>query len=323
MSFNEEVLVKVAKLYYEENYNFNEISEKLKLSRFKIYRMIDLAKKTGIIKIIISTPNKSLIDLENKLEKAFGLKRIYIIKNEGLSEDELKNKLGQAASELLFEVIEDNDVIGISWGTTVSKILDFLPQQILKKNVEVVQMTSGSSLMNINMICHELTKQLAGRFKKIPFLLFAPDKVGSKELKELLLRDESIKNTMDQFKKIKIAIFGIGSVDTDYSNILKSSRQITKPEFESLKKENTVGEIFSYYFDNNGSLTGKELTSKRIAIPIELIKEVPYSIAIAGGREKAKSILGAIRTGYINTLVTDEKAVEEIVSISKINIKNF
>lgn len=319
MDYKSELMVKICKLYYEEGYNFNEISEKLKLSRYKIYRMIQKAKDEGIVKITISKPTKSLVDIENKIEKQFKLKRVYIIENQGLSEEELRDKLGQSGAEFLQEIMIDNDIIGISWGLTVKKILDYLPIKINKK-IKVVQLSSGSNLVEMDMICHDLTKQLAQRFNTYPFLLFAPQIVGNKELKDLLLKDDTIKRTFNLFDKINIAIFGIGALTENFKKMLLDSKQLNKEELKILANNNAVGDIFSNYIDFNGNLCDKKLSSRLITMPLDKLKSIPYSIAIAGGIEKAKAILSAIRGGLLNVLITDSLTINEI---SKLNNNGF
>jgi len=42
-----------------------------------------------------------------------------------------------------------------------------------------------------------------------------------------------------------------------------------------------------------------------IGIDLETLKNIPEVIAIAGGSEKVRAVLGALRGGYIKTLITD------------------
>jgi DNA-binding transcriptional regulator LsrR (DeoR family) len=43
------------------------------------------------------------------------------------------------------------------------------------------------------------------------------------------------------------------------------------------------------------------------------LKTVPQVVAIAGGKEKTQAILGALRGGYINLLITDTVTAREIL----------
>ena len=53
-----------------------------------------------------------------------------------------------------------------------------------------------------------------------------------------------------------------------------------------------------------------------IAMPVKTLLKVPYSIGVAGGKEKADAILGALRGKYVNILITDNTAAEKILKLS-------
>ena len=53
-----------------------------------------------------------------------------------------------------------------------------------------------------------------------------------------------------------------------------------------------------------------------ITIDPNILKDIKRVIAVAGGQNKGDSVLGALRGGYVNTLVTDVKTAKYI-------LKNF
>ena len=52
-----------------------------------------------------------------------------------------------------------------------------------------------------------------------------------------------------------------------------------------------------------------------IGITLEELKQIPTTIAVAGGQAKAAAILGGLRTGVINVLCTDDQAARAIVRL--------
>ncbi|WP_290369967.1 sugar-binding domain-containing protein [Peribacillus simplex] len=48
---------------------------------------------------------------------------------------------------------------------------------------------------------------------------------------------------------------------------------------------------------------------------MEELKNITYSIGIAESVEKAPSIIGGLRGGYINTLITTEETANAIIEI--------
>jgi len=50
-----------------------------------------------------------------------------------------------------------------------------------------------------------------------------------------------------------------------------------------------------------------------IAIEREELARIPTVVAVAAGPEKYAAIQGALRTGYVDILVTDETTAQELV----------
>ncbi len=319
MSYNTKLMVKVSTLYYKDGLTQDKIAEKLKVSKYQVNRMLKKAISTGIVKISISDPTKSVSVLEEKLEKTFDLKRAIVVENFGLSDVELKSKLGAAAAAYLVEIIKDKDIIGVSWGTTINEVVNHLPERI-NKDVEVVQITGGSHQLSIDLNCHDITTRLAKKFGKEPHLLFAPAILDSKDLLPVLLEEKSIKSTFDYFDKIKISLVGIGALYPKVISTLVNTGHISGKDFESLKENNAVGDVFSHFFDINGNICDSTLNGRIVSMSVEILKKVPYSIGVAGGKLKAEAILGALRGKYINILVTDDTAAERIL---KLQFKSF
>ena len=56
-----------------------------------------------------------------------------------------------------------------------------------------------------------------------------------------------------------------------------------------------------------------------IGVTLDELRAVPHTIAVAVGVNKAAAILGALNTGAINVLCTDEDAAAEIIDLSESN----
>jgi len=291
MSYDTKLMVKVASLYFKENLKQESIARRLKISKYQVNRILKKALNSGMVQINIIDPTKNISDLEEKLEKRFDLKRVIVVENFGLSDTELKSKIGQAAARYLLDIIKEDDIIGVSWGTTINEVINHLPSKINRK-VEVVQITGGSHELSIDLNCHDITRRVASKFGVNPHLLYAPSIVDSKKMHDMLLKETSIKRTFEYFSRLTIAMVGIGAM---YPRVIST-----------LVK---TGHI-------NGKTCDSKLSERIIAMPVKELLRVPYSIGIAGGKLKAEAILGAIRGNYINIIITDSTAAEKIMEIS-------
>jgi DNA-binding transcriptional regulator LsrR (DeoR family) len=68
-----------------------------------------------------------------------------------------------------------------------------------------------------------------------------------------------------------------------------------------------AGDVCAHYFDIGGRALGGELEAGLIAIGWEDLGRVLMAIGVAGGPGKVSGILGAVRSGLVNALVTDEE----------------
>ena len=315
MPYDIKLMVKIANLFYKENLTQENIAKRLKASKYQVNRILKRALSSGMVQINIIDPTVNISSLEEKLEKKFGLKRAIVVENFGLSDSELKAKLGQAAAKYLIEIIKDGDVIGISWGTTIKEVINFLPSKI-NKSVRIVQITGGSHQLSIDLNCHDITRRFSSKFGVEPKLLYAPAIVDSKKMHDMLIKETSIKSTFDYFNKLTTAIVGIGAVYPKVISTLIKTGHIGKDDIASLKNNGAVGDVYSHFFDKDGNICESNLNGRLIAMPVAELLKVPYSIGIAGSELKAEAILGAVKGNYINILITDSTAAEKIIKLA-------
>ena len=57
------------------------------------------------------------------------------------------------------------------------------------------------------------------------------------------------------------------------------------------------------------------LHDRRIGIELSDLKQIPKVVGVAGGMHKAEAILGALRGGYLDVLVTNEIAAIRLLEL--------
>ena len=313
---NELLKVKIAKLYYQNDLSKMEIGEKLRISRLKVAGLLEKAVEDGIVKIIINEPKESFIDLENELEKRFKINHAIVVET-SIDYESTKKNIGKAAANYLSDTISDNDVIGVAWGSTTYEAVNYLPDKINRKNVTVVQITGGSSQVPININASELTRRISEKFNAKSYFLHAPIVVNSKEARDILYEESGIKNTLDMFDKINLAIVGIGVTNPEPLSILYRDGFIKKEDFNKEISFDCIGDINSYFYNRDGSESYIIFRDRVMGMNLEQLKKVRYVMAVAGGENKADAIIGAMKGRIISIIVTDNKTAEAILSKSK------
>ncbi|MEL0320157.1 MAG: MarR family transcriptional regulator, partial [Aquiluna sp.] len=74
------LIVKVARMYYEQNMSQDQIARALLTSRSNVSRILSVAKKRGIVEIKINEATKRETDIEEMLISRFGLDAAMVAK---------------------------------------------------------------------------------------------------------------------------------------------------------------------------------------------------------------------------------------------------
>jgi len=308
------LLAKVASLYYEKNLTQAEIAQRLNISRPQVSRLLAEGRQEGVVEIIIHHPAAKSSSLEQELLDRFALKEIKILVTGAIGYSQLVERLGVLAARHMEERLEDGMILGISWNTGVYQVVNAL-RAAHQKKVTVVQLTGAVGSINPLIDGPDLTRWLAqtlgGQYKYLP----APLLVESPATREALLQDRSIRESMALLDQMDMALIGIGSLSPALSSLLLAG-YITEAELREIIRQGGVGDICSYHFDLRGRILPLELHQRLIGVSLDTLKKTPYVIGVGGGIDKASAVLGALRLGVLDCLVTDEIAARAVLKMS-------
>jgi DNA-binding transcriptional regulator LsrR (DeoR family) len=310
---NEELrlLSKVSKLYYEEGLNQDEIVEKLQLSRSKISRLLKQAREEGIVKITVISPPGIYADVENQIERTFGLHEVIIVEvSEPESQEVVSRELGTAAAAYLQRTVKAKDIIGVSWGSTLKNMVDAVQFNPIP-DAHIVQLIGGlgrpESEAHATDLCRRLARLLSCKLTLLP----VPGIVANKHIKEVMLMDGYVRKAVELFPHVTVAYVGIGA-PTPEALIMRDGTIISKPDFEDLDRHGVVGDSALRFFDIQGKPILSDVDSRVIGITLEQLSKVERVVGVAGGPEKNKAILGALRNGFVDVLITDHLTAKEL-----------
>ena len=304
-------LANIAKLYYEQNYTQQMIAAKTGLSRPYVSKLLNEARESGIVEIKINDPNMTESRIERNLREKFGLKKVIAVSVVERLEENLVSKLSNALSRYLNIIVLDNDIIGVSWGTTL--YVCSLNLKIFKevKNIRVVQMCGAISMADRDIYASEIPKKFAEAFNGTPYLLPLPAVVDNIEAKNAIIKDQSISAILKMAKEANVAIYSIGIFG--HNRTLSRAGYVSAQKVDELLIKGAVGDMCSRIINSSGQLCDPELDDRTIGIKLEDLKKKNYSIAIAGGLDKVECIRAALNGGYANVLITDEDVARELL----------
>ena len=305
------MVVRVARMYHEWGKRQSEIAEQLGLSQATVSRLLNQAKDAGIIRISVTTPAGVFAELEEDLIHRYELRDAIVVESSSEKDEHvIQREIGAAAGYYLESVIRPNEVIGISsWSGTLLALVDAMHPVPRKNDIQVVQILGGLGSPQAEKHAMRLTNRLADLVGGTPVTLPAPGIVGSEAALQVLLDDPYIHRAVQTFDRVTTALVGIGAVEP--SHLLADSGNIfSMAELELLRSRGAVGDILLRFFDVKGRLVKTTLDARVVSMPLERLKQVDRSIGVAGGKRKHTAILGAVRGGWVNILVTDRGTAE-------------
>lgn len=320
MNGNEDKLkmaVKVARMYYECNENQQQISNLLNISRPQVSRLLQLARDEGIVEIKINSPFDHTSELESILCQHFGLKKVIVVPMSSTDGTEIKKNLAKTTARYLDTILTDRQIIGIPWGQTLSFVAEYLKERSLS-NAMVVQLKGGVGKVSGYVDTYSPIITFALKLKATPCFLPVPGVTDHIQIKEILLKDDKIREILETGDQADVAIYPIGIPSAN--SVLVRAGYFTGEEMEKMKARGAVGDICSRYFTAQGEIFDQDLNSRTMGIELERLKYKKYAIAIAGGKDHALGILGALRGKFLNVLITDETAAREVLRLEGINV---
>ncbi|WP_440897418.1 sugar-binding transcriptional regulator [Amphibacillus sp. Q70] len=308
-------VAKAAYLYFIEGMNQEQIAKEMEIYRTTVSRMITQAKKEGIVEIKIQNFDPEVFKLEYHVKNKYHLKHIEIVPTEehdSISEKE--ENLSVAAANWIKKHINDNDVVGLSWGASVGNAVNRIENRYLENTV-FVPIVGGPSHINSRYHVNTLVYELARKFHGESLFINATVVQETKQLAEGIFNSKYFQELRAYWAKLSMVIIGVGG---PLSYKKSQWRDLLDHEdYEDLKLREAAGDCCCRFFDQHGKILKGRLDQRTIGLSLEELAKIPSSVAVARGKVKAKSILALLRKGYINTLITDQETVMEILRLDK------
>jgi DNA-binding transcriptional regulator LsrR (DeoR family) len=168
----------------------------------------------------------------------------------------------------------------------------------------ITQLAGGLSDPVPGIQGHELARHLASLYPgSLVHYLHAPSIVDSPAIKDAILSDSSVQAALALAAQSELALVGIGEIGPE-ATLLRAA-QVTPTDTDLLIAEGVVGSMNGRFFGRDGKPAG-HMDERTIAIEWAKLEAIPIVVAIAAGLTKIDAILGALRSGCVDVLITDE-----------------
>ncbi len=310
----QDLLTKVAAMYYLDCMSQEEIAKSLFLSRSTVSRMLKQAKDENVVSIKINFAPGRHGYYENKIQQLFDVEAM-VINTIGMPETEIKTSLCKCCAVWIDEKVKDNYIIGTTRGSLLSTVAGYLTHDE-GKHVSVVQLMGSESRSAASLLsAQDVVRQLAANYDGVPYFIDAPLVFFNEKARNELMKVSSIHTTLTLAKQANLVLTTLPRIIPNNSEHIWKGF-IDEATYDEVVKLGAVGCLFGRAFDINGRYLDVELNRSIVSADVEALKQ-KHIVAICYGSGSAKATLGAIRGGYIKTLVTDAECIEALLALDK------
>lgn len=308
------LIARVAQMYHVDKKRQADIASHLRMSQATVSRMLKKAQEEEIVRTTVVSPSGTYAELEAGLRKRFGLSEAIVVECSEDRDGAIMARIGEAAAHFVEATLQTDEIIGVSsWSETILRMVQNIHPMKSGKAKSVVQMLGGMGNPTVQTHANQLTARLAKLSGAEAHVLSAPGVAQSREAKLVLLGDPFVRETMDLFARITLAIVGIGAVEPS-GMLARSGNVFSSRELADVAEAGGVGDMSLRFFDANGAYVKTPLDDRVIGITLEELAKVDRVMALAGGQGKTEAIRGALKTGNIDLLITDKFTAERLVS---------
>src|SRR4051794_704115 len=300
----------VARRYYLDGKSKIEIADEFNLSRFKVARLLDSARATGLVRIEIGQPGAIDVVLSGELGEAYGLMHAIVVDTHETDPVALRRLVGHAAAELLSEIATRNDVLGLGWARALVAMRAELRQLAAHS---VVQLTGALSRPDVDDSSIELVRDVARVANCPAYRFYAPMIVHDASTASALRNNTEVARAFALFPSVTKAVVAVGGWNPAASTVYDA---IAPGERKALLRLGVHADVSGILLDRDGEAVHAPLTDRTICIDAADLRKIPEVIALAYGPEKASATRAAIRGGYVNGIVTHTSMAEALLALA-------
>ncbi|TVT12871.1 transcriptional regulator [Amycolatopsis acidiphila] len=303
----------IAHRFYVAGRSKIEIAEEFGISRFKVARVLDWARESGLVQIDFDLPVPVDVQLSDDVRSAYGLDQCFVLDRTASDGDrpEVRRRIGAVAARLLSEIVTENDVLGLSWARSVNVTTEAVRKLAKCPVVQLCGVQAGIDTRDRSV---ETVSRLAATSGAEAYPIYGPLVLPDRRTTEILRRQPGIAETFGQFKHLTKAVVSIGAWLPGESTVYDS---VHPDEREAITARGAKAEVAARLFDGEGKPLSTGLAHHVLAISTEELLRVPEVIALGYTAPKAEAIDAVLRSGLVSTLITDTPAAERLRRLAR------
>lgn len=305
-----DLAARAAWMYYVAGNTQNEIAERLGISRQMAQRMVAYAAASNLVKVQITHPISSCLELAQGLQQRYGLEVCRVVpantdSTAGAADDAqgTQQMLAVAGAELMEQYLRQEAplIVNVGSGRTLKAAIEKIsemerPQHQIVSMIGAFASDGSANRYDVALLAAE---KMQSRF----YLLPAPRVAENEADRKQWCNHRAYQIVTGLAKKADVTFLGIGTIALQ--GAMHEDGFIDDEEVAQLQQQGAVGELICHAFDAEGNMLRSPLAARITTPPLSTPPGKPV-IAMAGGRKKAEAVRAALRGGWLTGLVTDE-----------------
>lgn len=297
---------RVARGYYLADKSKSELADELGISRFRVARLLQAARRDGLVKIEIVSLGAVNTELSARLIEQFGMQHAVVL---DLADDEpsyLRARLGEAAADVLSELVTADSVLGVAWARSLRGLgsaVHTLPACPVVQLTGALTGPDGSDVL-------ELVRRIARASGGAAHVFYAPFVAADAATARTLRKQPDVAHSAAMVSKVTVAAVGIGAWAPGRSTIY----DMVEPDArQRARRDGTVSEISGVFIDEHGLPVETTLSRRIIGITAAQLANIETVLAVAYGDGKAEAVRAALHSGLVDVLLTHASLAREIL----------
>jgi lsr operon transcriptional repressor len=313
----EELLLRVAWFYYKDELTQDEIAKRLSVSRASVGRMLDRARKVGLVSINLNTEYLDAFELSGELRRTFKLAEALVVPDhdkEPADHHVLNARIGLGGAQFMSTHLRPGASLGVGWGETVSRVIAAINFGAVGP-VHMVTLTGGVEGYLQTILSSKGEGGAEAPEATSATVIPSPIMASTPDLAAALRAEPTIQQVLKQACSVEHALVGVGTPTTDATIVHMG--YLNPADVRGLRDRGVVGDILGEFFDADGHVVDLPIHDRRIGIELADLSCLPKVVGVAGGLHKAEAILGALRGGFLDVLVTNELTAIRLLELQR------
>lgn len=302
-----ERMIKIARMYYEQDMTQNQIAKELNISRPLVSILLTEAKECGIVTISVNDISSSTDKLAENLKERFSLKNIVLVPDETIG-DVTNMSVAEAALEHFLKNKNIGKNVGIGWGAIIghmAKLAETMEEE--KKSIgNIFPLTGGISSVFLGYHTNEMVRIFALKSGKNADFVYIPAIFDTQNELEIVKQTEPYINIQEKWNKMNQAIVSISNYPSNPDIGTKSLYD------DKLMRECAVGRILAHFYDKFGNVITPNKDNV-LQASMEQLKKVEIT-AVCSHQLTPASVVGALRLGIISSLILPISLAQKVVN---------